>query len=265
MKVMNTNPRIAKFISSQQTEQSEMKKRVISLGKDLVKALNLEPGVDRLSRWMAHYIAEQIISAENATGDEKSEVEKRCFETVLKLWQHRSSLPNGRRPFETFESIFRALDRLDPENPRSFYFPHPHQRQPEADGVPDSQADDVQAWIDIALGIDGAARVLIESAFKQAAFNALDEKTITWLNKAFNLTNSDDLSVIVRLVSANQEDQNEDVLDERIRQEQEERLRARIEKLDAFSELSNSLREALISELEKISKDYPSETRNDID
>ncbi len=86
----NINHPTAKFISSHKTDDSEMKEQVISLGKALVKELELEPGVDTLARWMAHYIAEQIAIAENATDDKKVEAESRCFETILKLWQHRS-------------------------------------------------------------------------------------------------------------------------------------------------------------------------------
>ena len=98
---LDTRHRIAKFISSQRMASSEMRKRIINLGKALIEELGLDPGVDTLARWMAHYIAEQMTIAENATGDDKIEAEQHCFETILKLWQHRSSLPNGRRPFES--------------------------------------------------------------------------------------------------------------------------------------------------------------------
>ena len=54
----NIQPQIAKFISSQQMVSSEIQERAISLGKALVQELELEPGVDTLSRWMAHYVAE---------------------------------------------------------------------------------------------------------------------------------------------------------------------------------------------------------------
>ena len=86
---------IAKFICSQQTETSEIQERIFNLGKALVEELGLEPGVDTLARWMAHYIAEKITLAKNAHGDEKIKAEQQCFDAILKLWQHRSRLPNG--------------------------------------------------------------------------------------------------------------------------------------------------------------------------
>ena len=60
----DTDHRIAGFLSSQQMENSEIQKRIINLGKALVEEIGLDPGVDTLARWMAHYIAEQMEIAE---------------------------------------------------------------------------------------------------------------------------------------------------------------------------------------------------------
>ena len=216
-----------------------------------MQELGLEPGADTLARWMAHYIAEHIITAENATEDEKATVEQRCFEIVLKLWQHRSSLPDGRRPFESFEPIFRALDGLDQEKERSFYclFFYDHLSKLDEESTP--VTDDIQEWIDIALGIDRAARVLIDFAFKQAANNAVDEKTSTWLEGITKATIRDESSLVISLLLADKNDQDGDD-SERIRQDQEQHLRSKIEKLDAFSDFSNSIRAVLVNELENI-------------
>ena len=121
MMMMDTHHRIAKFLSSQQMGDSETRKRIISLGKQLVEELDLEPGVDTLARWMAHYIAEQMIIAEKSDGDDKAQAEKQCFETILYLWQHRSLLPNKYRPFENFDPIFRVLEKLDPDHKEPYY------------------------------------------------------------------------------------------------------------------------------------------------
>lgn len=203
---------------------------------------------------MAHYVAEQIVTVENATGDEKSVAEQRCFETILKLWQHRSSLPTGHRPLESFEPIFRALDRLDPESSRPFFYSPPQYDSAEPDDTTENIQDEVREWTDLALGIDRAARILINFALSQAALNAVDEKTSSWLKNATDLINSGDLSVVVRLLPPDTDDQGE-VNFERIRQAHEKDLKSKIEKLDAFIELSSSLRAALINELEEISKD----------
>jgi hypothetical protein len=63
---------------------------------------------------MTHYISEKIALAETTTGSEKTEAEQQCFDTILKLWGRRASLPNNRYPFKNFEPIFQVLNRLDP-------------------------------------------------------------------------------------------------------------------------------------------------------
>lgn len=59
--------------------------KIIKLGKKIVDELLLSEGVDTLSKWMAHYIAELIEKAKNAEAEEKEKYEKECFETILKL------------------------------------------------------------------------------------------------------------------------------------------------------------------------------------
>lgn len=230
-----------------------MRERVISLGKLLVKELGVELGVDTLSRWMAHYISEQIVTAENATGDEKSKAEQRCFETVLKLWHHQSSLPNGRRPFESFEPILNVLNKLDPDSPFPFYCSPFNSTSNKTNDTPEPENDDVQLWLDNVLKIDSAARVLIDFALKQAANNASDGKTKAWLKNATGLPSSVEISFVDHILSADQEDIKDKEVLEKLRQDQVKRLKSKIEKLDAFSEFSSSLRTALINELEKLS------------
>ena len=230
-----------------------MKTQVISLGKRLVQELGLEPGVDTLSKWMAHYVAEQITTAENATGDAKAGAEQRCFETVLKLWERRSLLPNGRRPFESFERIFRALDHIDPEKPRSCYFDDLYFHESKADKTSQDRGDAVQSWVDTALAVDRAARVLIEFAFTQAARNAADEKTKAWITIGAKMTGAEDISVILSLLPTEALDVDEKTL-QRIRKTQKKELRSKMKELDVFSKYSKSVRAALKDQLEKLSE-----------
>lgn len=202
---------------------------------------------------MAHYVTEQIAMAENAADNAKVEAEQRCFNTILKLWERRSSLPNGRYPFKSFEAIFNTLNRLDPNNSRSHYFDDSHfQATANSDGISESQTDEVQSWINIALGIDCAARVLIVFALKQAACNAADEKTIAWIKNATGISvdEENDVSAIIRLVGETQENEPDEKALDLIRQE----LRSRIEKLDMFTQISSLLRDELIDELENVSR-----------
>jgi hypothetical protein len=233
---------------------SEIQERAISLGKALVQELELEPGVDTLSRWMAHYVAEQIAIAENATDNAKVEAEQRCFNTILKLWERRSSLPNGRYPFKSFEQIFNTLNRLDPDNSRSHYFDNSYFQETESDDSED-QTNEVELWIKMALSIDIAARVLVDFALKQAACNAVEEKTAVWLEKSSKLSDNkcDDLSLISRLLGESQEGD----IEQKVRERQRQELISRIEKLDMFIEFSQLLRDELSENLENASDKDP--------
>ena len=201
---------------------------------------------------MAHYITEQIAIAEATTGNEKSEAEQRCFETILKLWERRSSLPNGRYPFKDFESIFTVLNRLDPENTQPYYFDDSRSQTTVDKGneETESERDEVQTWVNIALGVDRAARVLIDFALRQAACNAVDEETIAWLENATGISDDkNDVSIVIRLVGESQEDNAE----EEVREQKRRELSSRIEKLDMFIKLSGLLRDELTEHLENIS------------
>src|ERR1700719_935454 len=95
--------------SSEPTEASQRSEKVLALGRKLVEELGLEPSVDTLGRWMAHYIAELVDQVKTATGDERAVAEQRCFDAILSLWKHRSELPNGKRPFADLEPVMRAM------------------------------------------------------------------------------------------------------------------------------------------------------------
>ncbi|OXM82526.1 hypothetical protein CF651_30545 [Paenibacillus rigui] len=214
----------------------------MNLGKALVKELNLDPGVDTTARWMAHYIAEQIELAEHSTGAEKKQAEERCFETVLKLWNRRSSFPNGSRPLENFEPIIRTLARLDPENERNFFFEN---RKEKKDGVP----EEVQKWLDLAEGIDEAARVWLKYVLEQAALAATDDSTIEWLENSVALQEDDHFSVIFRDLYSD----IDDIWGEGQKQNEMKRktINSRIKKLEAFAELNQLLLSEYKNELMK--------------
>lgn len=252
---------IAKFISSQQMDNSAIQNRVINLGIALVEELGLDPGVATLSRWMAHYIAEQMTIVENATGNEKSEAEQRCFQTILEVWKHRASLPDGHCPFESFEAIFRSLARLDPENPSPYYYSQFHSGDSVELG---EKGHEVQLWLDLAEGIDQAARICLEYIFLQAASKATDEKTITWLVNASDLAKGSDLSLILHLIYTDAENESEETAKQHLEARQKN-LKSRIEKLDAFINFAQDLRTAFFVDLESISQSEPPVDETDTD
>jgi hypothetical protein len=233
-----------------------MQQRVFNLGKALVQELGLEPGVDTLARWMAHYVAEQMELAKSAAGDAKREAEQRCFETILTLWDHQSSWPSGRRPFESFESILRTLERLDPENRNTFFYRSPVFPSPESGDTGES-GDEVQQWLALALQIDEAARVLIEFVFQQAALAATNEKTIEWTENLAGLPTSADVSIIVHLahLGAGNEHEEAEELENRLKKE---KLMSRIGQLDVLIGFGQELRAGFVNQLENLTQNSSS-------
>jgi hypothetical protein len=135
---------------------------VIELGRRLVDALASERHDDVLSKWMVHHVASLMIDVERAMpGPQRAEAERACMEGVLRLWAHRSVLPNGARPFENAEAALGTLTKLDPTAADNFYF-RLRERHDESD------ADESAKWLRSAEGVDLAARAVIRFCLGQA-------------------------------------------------------------------------------------------------
>jgi hypothetical protein len=236
-------------------ENSEQQERVIHLGKALVEELELNPGVDTLGRWMAHYVAEQMTVAEESSGDEKWAAEDRCFKTILNLWQHRSVFPKGYKPFEQFESIFNALDRLNPENPQTYYYFRKDINSSEVKQE-DETSNEILQLVEMANIMDRSARIIIEYFFQQAALLANDEKTTNWINKAIGILPNDDISIIVRLMKPYENLGEETNNNEN---NQSEIIQSRVRQLDAFIALSQEIRSLLLEQIDFIDENPSSE------
>lgn len=219
-----------------------------------MKTLELDPGADTLSRWMSHYVAEQISVSENTTGEAQAEAKLRCFETILKIWARRASFPNNSYPFKKFELVFKALEKITSEGKQAYYFnqPHFHSGQTGKE-VPISQTDieAIQPWINIALAIDGAARVLVSLAFQQATYNALDEESAAWIEEASGIFpgEENDISIIVKLIGEEEESAEKKALRDR-----QSKLQSKVEKLNMFVDISNEIKQVLEEELQEISQ-----------
>ena len=98
-------------------------KDVLGLGKHLVRELDFEDGVDTLGRWMTHHLAELINEAENGTtAAERAKAGKKATETILKIWEHRTSLPGKSYPLAPYKDLLIVLHRLRPDhNPFQYY------------------------------------------------------------------------------------------------------------------------------------------------
>lgn len=89
---------------------SKPPKDVLGLGRHLVRELGFEDGVDTLGRWMAYHLAELIDQAENGvTAAERSRARENATEVIVKLWEHRASLPGKAYPLAPFKEVLRIL------------------------------------------------------------------------------------------------------------------------------------------------------------
>lgn len=233
-------------------ENSKARKEVINLGKLFVKELKLEPGVDTFSRWMAHYLAEKITNLEHKKGEEKRALEKECFDVILKLWQHRHSLPSGRRPLQSFEPVLDLLLKLNPDKKETFFYTDRHNQDISNIEIKELESQSVEEWIKIANEIDKTARIWIEYALSQAANKSKNKRTKEWIDNASGLSDNADTKIINILLDTNPLFNSEDYDKVDFSKNYAiEKLKKRISQLQKFSQLNETLLKAYNDELSK--------------
>ena len=209
-----------------------MPKGILDIGKALVKQLGFNAGDDILCRWMAHYIAELIEGAEAATAEDRSEKLTKCAETILALWKHRYELPNGKRPFEDFEPIFRAIESLDPDNDTPRYF-----RSVRNANNKSEENTGAGKWLELADGLDYSAKVLIRYCLEQASQDALD-KSQEWVKLAEVAGLEDAIEFpVIRILTGDNDLENKSGTDDRARKILEDR----INRLTTFKRMAETL------------------------
>jgi len=98
-------------------------KDVLGLGQYLVRELGFESEVDTLGRWMAHHLAELMDQAENElTTAKRTKARKEAVETILKIWEHRASIPGTAYPLTKYADVLKGIDRLQPKSGMFGYF-----------------------------------------------------------------------------------------------------------------------------------------------
>ena len=215
---------------------------VLALGKKLVDELGLDQSVDTLGRWMAHYIAEKMEDAEAATGGARDRKMSECSDAILKLWAHRSELPNGQRPLEEFESIFRVLQSLDLDDTTPRYF-----RQVMSAVDQDDEDDSTAQWLGIASGLDDTAKILIRYCLAGAAQDAVD-KSRDWVALAEALVGEEDIDIrTVRFMTDDADALNSENPDDSARV----KIEAFLKRLEAFTDFSRRLSSHLRGQLER--------------
>ena len=214
-------------------------KDILPLGKKIVDELGLDESSDTLGRWMAHYIAELIQSAEAALEDDRPEKLARCAEAILGIWEHRSMLPNDKRPFEDFEPILRVLESLDIHNNIPRYF-----RLRGTTFENDKQQSEIEQWLDTMRKIDSSAKSLISYCLAHAAENAKN-KSKEWMHLAEVFSGEEIDFRIMRLIPDKNARSNASILDELERRQAEDQLLQLESLMNIASALSSELREKL--------------------
>ena len=234
-------------------EELNQQEQIINLGKLFVKELQLEPGVDTFSKWIAHYLAEKMKSAEKAVGKEKDSINKECFDLILKLWKHRSYVTYSNRPFYKFEPIIEFLSKLNHDNEEPIFHKSIPESQLKELEKENFDYDSLKDWINVALEIDLTAKIWIEYTLKQAAILAKDEKTREWIENTINLPESADSLIINKLIDLNINfEKNEDDV---LKKYSIEILKDGISRLKKFEKFNKILLESYMSELNKLQKD----------
>jgi len=228
---------------------SEVQKKIINLGKQFVKELELEPGVDTISRWMAHYLADKMIAAENSSGKKKKLAEEECFNTILKLWKHRWNLPSGKQPYEDFKPILDTLHKIGLKSVESpfIYSTVGIKKQPEITKVDLNNIEGAD-WLIIANQIDRTSRVWLSHSLKQYAISVKKDNIDEWLNNTVGSPDDED-STIIRIVLDKGDDINDEEFNKKI---QKEKLEQRIVELEKFGIINSLLLKDFQKELSKI-------------
>ncbi|QYJ75320.1 hypothetical protein [Shewanella sp. FJAT-52076] len=209
---------------------------VIELGKRLVTQLSID-NHDILSSWMAHRIAELIKEAEKCADD--SEVAEACSTAILSLWEHRSALPKHLRPLGDLEPVIRTLVALGVSDDEHHFY-RPALREA---AIADVEGD-VKEWLDVAIGLDYSARLLIRYALKNAAEKSV-LKAEPWVQLALEAgANEGAEALLVKFT-----------LDKEVNSELETKkayLQERLSRLRGFVALASEAVESIEAELEAL-------------
>lgn len=213
----------------------------MELGKLLVKELGLEKGVDTLSRWMAHYVAEKIKYVETLPdGVKKRNAEKECFSLILDLWKHRWHYKSDRQPLRNFNHLFDILENLNPEKEEPYYY-RLGSTQSKEEKDESFEFSDLKNLSPLALQIDKVARIWINYLLHDAAVKAKNDKIKKLIDRAVKLPDSMDARIIQIVFADSMEDIHKTPVD------QIKTLNHRIKELKKFKKVN----EYLISQFEK--------------
>ena len=219
----------------------------MELGRQLVSEFEGPEQADTLSKWMAHYLAEQISAAKGARGKARYTSQANCADLILKLWAHRHALPKGRRPLEAFEPAIQTLEALRSDRLRYSVL----RDMPDNETLPDP----AKSFLSVALTIDRAASAIIQYCLAESV-SQIPKKDRRWLKviEAVETSHPADITLIIEMMSASDElttkrNQLTTGMIKKI-----ERLRSNLEELQKVAEPMRKHFEARIGHLEDASK-----------
>lgn len=203
-------------------------KAVLDLGKQLVAQLDTDD--DLLASWMAHDIAQRIEAAEKAPEKAKAVAQDACAKAILDLWKYRGALPSHLRPLGELEPVLRTLVSLDVDRTDYRYYPQALREAATAD------ADEAtKQWLDLAIGLDYTARLLIQFALRSAAHHAASQAE-PWVELARQAgADNGTEEIVIKFILRGDETEVEGG------NKQNNALRDKLERLKAFSELALSV------------------------
>lgn len=224
----------------------ETPKKTTELGEALIAELTQENHSTTLSRWVAHYLAEQMEEMKKAKGKARIKAKQRCFTAILQLWQNRAAIPSGLHPFAGFEPVFRALAGISPDRRSGYYI-----NQIDEKRATDKRSDAVLELARFIHGTDQAARILIEAALEQAIDHAQTPRTKVYLRSVQAKAKDGDVIGVSRLMSRRR---YLETLDPAVEADELKKLwEKRVEALGQFVEIATAVQRNFQDQLSRIS------------
>lgn len=167
-------------------EKLNQQEEILILGKKIIKELSNEND-DKLSlleKWMGHYIAELIYKIEKETNEkEKKKLQKECFETILKLWDRRNTIPIESLPLGRIKPAIDILNEL----------------KKQKDIWEQMRSSNSNSWESLAVKIYDAQidaiRICIQAAIAEDAM----EREKKWIDDCSEVLSSEEKEIIEKL------------------------------------------------------------------
>lgn len=109
-------------------------------------------------------------------------LQKKCFDIVLELWQHKSRFPSDSLPFRDYTSVFNTLKRIDPPNATPFYIREISET-----------SEDIKPYIDMPLLVDKTVRIWFDYIFKQAIKATISGTSLRYLEATVDIDDNSKL------------------------------------------------------------------------